>query len=165
MQRNQHVSDRVPGSGPYFNDIDYAPERDDVYMSEKMRAYFQNKLEAWKKSLLQSEQSSVESLADVSIREIDPLDGAVNQEINFPQVVCIKHKKMLLQQIEAALARVQNGTYGFCEHTGDPIGVARLQSYPIARLCVRAQEQLEKVVSINASRALGGGVLSVNLYP
>ncbi|WP_010304003.1 TraR/DksA family transcriptional regulator [Candidatus Odyssella thessalonicensis] len=128
----------------------YRPELDDSYMSNEMMAYFYSKLVGWKNSLIKSEQSSVDSLADVTTRENDPLDNCSNKEINYPQVACIEHKKMLLRQIDAALASITNGTYGYCEHTGNPIGVARLESYPIARLCVWAQEQLEKVANINS---------------
>jgi DnaK suppressor protein len=134
----------------YPTGTDYRPEADHTYMSDQMVAYFQNKLIGWKKSLMQSEQYSVDSLADVSTRENDPLDSGTNKEINYPQVACIRHKKMLISQIDAALSNIKNGTYGFCEHTGNPIGVARLESYPIARLCVWAQGQLEKVVNMNS---------------
>lgn len=131
----------------------YTPESDLVYMSDKMMEYFYNKLVNWKKSLLRSEQSSLNNLADVAARENDPLDNSTNQEINYPQVACIKHKKMLIQQIDAALSNISNGSYGFCEHTGNPIGVGRLQSYPIARLSVWAQKQLENTARFTKMRS------------
>lgn len=135
---NQKKSER------YFCDSSYKPQTDPVYMSEQMLIYFQDKLINWQKSLSQVGQESNESLIDVSVREADPVDNGINKEINYPQVACIEHKKMLLDQIEMALESIKNGTYGFCEHTGEPIGVARLESYPIARLCVEAQTQYEK---------------------
>lgn len=125
-------------------DLSYTPQSDPVYMSEQMLIYFQDKLINWKKSLSQVGHEGPESLIDVSVREADPVDNGINKEINYPQVACIEHKKKLLDQIEMALESIKNGTYGFCEYTGEPIGVARLESYPIARLCVEAQAQYEK---------------------
>ena len=125
-------------------DFPYDPRNDPLYMSEQMLSYFQNKLINWKKMLTTSAKENPEILVDTSIREADPVDNGINKEINYPQVACIEHKKMLLDQIEIALETIKNGTYGFCEHTGKHIGVARLESYPIARLCVKAQEACEK---------------------
>jgi DnaK suppressor protein len=122
----------------------YTPMDDSTYMSEQMLNYFQDKLINWQKMLTQIAQDVPEQLVDTSVREADPVDNSINKEINYPQVACIEHKKMLLDQIEMALKSIKNGTYGFCEHTGKHIGVARLDSYPIARLCVKAQELCEK---------------------
>jgi DnaK suppressor protein len=122
----------------------YTPMDDSTYMSEQMLNYFQDKLINWQKMLTQIAQDVPEQLIDTSVREADPVDNSINKEINYPQVACIEHKKMLLDQIEMALKSIKNGTYGFCEHTGKHIGVARLDSYPIARLCVKAQELCEK---------------------
>jgi DnaK suppressor protein len=122
----------------------YTPRDDSTYMSEQMLNYFQDKLINWQKMLTQIAQDVPEQLVDTSVREADPVDNSINKEINYPQVACIEHKKMLLDQIEMALKSIKNGTYGFCEHTGKHIGVARLDSYPIARLCVKAQELCEK---------------------
>ena len=132
----------------YTPDLLYTPQNDPVYMSEQMLFYFQDKLIRWQKSLLQLNHENPESLVDTSTREADPVDNGINKEINYPQVACIEHKKMLLDQIEMALESIKNGTYGFCEHTGDPIGIARLESYPIARLCIEAQAQCEKAASL-----------------
>lgn len=122
----------------------YTPMKDSIYMSEQMLNYFQDKLINWQKMLTQIAQDAPEQLVDTSVREADPVDNSINKEINYPQVACIEHKKMLLDQIDIALKNIKNGTYGFCEHTGKHIGVARLDSYPIARLCVKAQELCEK---------------------
>ena len=122
----------------------YTPMDDSTYMSEQMLNHFQDKLINWQKMLTQIAQDVPEQLVDTSVREADPVDNSINKEINYPQVACIEHKKMLLDQIEIALKSIKNGTYGFCEHTGKHIGVARLNSYPIARLCVKAQELYEK---------------------
>ncbi|WP_032114145.1 TraR/DksA family transcriptional regulator [Candidatus Paracaedibacter symbiosus] len=127
-----------------FIDTSYSPMADPVYMSEQMLGYFQDKLINWKKTLIHLTKDTPETLVDMSIRESDPVDNGINKEINYPQVACIEHQKMLLDQIDMAIERINNGTYGFCEQTGEPIGVARLESYPIARLCVEAQEQYEK---------------------
>ena len=131
----------------------YIVAMDEDYMSTNMLNYFRNKLLLWKESLLQSDQYLVDSLAEVSVRENCHLDNSTNKHINFPQVACIKHKRMLLQQIDAALLSINNGTYGYCEHTGNPIGVARLESYPTARLCVWAKEILEKVANRNLTNS------------
>lgn len=128
----------------------YIIATDEGYMSAGMLDYFKNKLLLWKENLVQSDQYMVDSLAEVSVRENCPLDDSTNKHINFPQVACIKHKRMLLQQIDAALLSIRNGTYGYCEYTGNPIGIARLESYPTARLCVWAQELLEKSANGNS---------------
>lgn len=122
----------------------YDPRNDPIYMSEQMLSYFQDKLINWKKMLTSGGKENLETLVDTSVREADPIDNGINKEINYPQVACIEHKKMLLDQIEIALERIEKGTYGFCQHTGRHIGIARLDSYPIARLCVKAQEEYEK---------------------
>ena len=98
--------------------------------------------------MLQLNHENPESLVDTSTREADPVDNGINKEINYRQVACIGHKKMLLNQIEMTLESIKNGTYGFCEHTGDPIGIPRLESYLIARLCIEAQAQCEKTASM-----------------
>lgn len=128
--------------------LPYTPRNDPMYMSEQMLSYFQDKLINWKKMLTQVDQDTPEKLVDISIREADPVDNGINKEINYPQVACIEHKKMLLDQIEIALENIKNGTYGYCEQTGKHIGVARLDSYPIARLCVKAQELCEKKANL-----------------
>lgn len=128
--------------------LPYTPKDDPTYMSEQMLTYFQDKLISWQKSLSHLSHEAPENLIDTSMREADPVDNGVNKEINYPQVACMEHKKMLLDQIKMALESIKNGTYGFCEQTGEPIGVARLESYPIARLCVEAQAQCEKASSL-----------------
>ena len=105
---------------------DYVPSPDEEYMNDLQVEYFRQKLLAWKKSLLNQSQDTLEDLRQGGLNQPDDIDRA-SMEIND------------------ALKRIEDGTYGYCEETGEPIGLERLEARPVATLSIEAQERHERM--------------------
>lgn len=123
----------------------YKPNENEPYMSVRMLAYFKNKLIEWRNLLVYGkEQVSLEMSGGID-READPIDTATN-ETHYHNVFIlhIQRDENLLLEIANALDRINNGTYGYCLKTGDPIGLRRLEAWPIALLSLEAQLEKEK---------------------
>ena len=122
----------------------YSPMADSHYMSPHMLLYFKDKLENKRREIIARVKSISHDLMDNSIRDPDPADQGAKEELLFNNFMFQERENRLLKEVEKALGRIKNGTYGFCESTGDPIGFKRLEAYPTARFCMEAQQQKEK---------------------
>lgn len=111
-------------------------------MSETMLSYFRQKLIAWKKELQQ--HSHRPSPLTTPTYEPDSVARGMIEQLCYPEFSVQEYEGECRQEIDKALERIDEGTYGYCEHTGEPIGIKRLEAYPTARLSRSAQEVVEK---------------------
>ena len=113
---------------------DYVPSPDEEYMNDLQVEYFRQKLLAWKKSLLNQSQDTLEDLRQGGLNQPDDIDRASKDRA-----------RKLISKINDALKRIEDGTYGYCEETGEPIGLERLEARPVATLSIEAQERHERM--------------------
>ncbi len=125
-------------------ETDYVPGDDDEYMGEQQRGYFRMLLLEWKKSILESANATLQSLQDGPIREADLNDRASSETEWGLELRTRDRQRKLVTKINAALRRIDEGEYGYCEVTGDPIGLKRLIARPVATMTVEAQEAHER---------------------
>jgi DnaK suppressor protein len=123
---------------------DYIPSDDEPYMSEPQLEYFRRLLLAWKKSILSASAGTLQLLQDGPIREPDLNDRASSETDWGIELRTRDRQRKLIAKIDAALRRIDEGEYGFCEVTGEPIGLGRLVARPIATMTVEAQEAHER---------------------
>jgi len=122
---------------------DYRPSEDEPFMNDRQREYFRKKLLAWKDEILRSSRDTLENLQE-SEQLPDLTDRASSETDRALELRARDRQRKLIAKIDAALERIEDGTYGYCEETGDPIGVKRLDARPIATLSVEAQERHER---------------------
>ncbi len=122
----------------------YKPTDKEEYMCPKHLEYFRQKLEEWREELLKSSQKTLEELQTEEWREADENDAAGKSFNTSLELRTRDRYRKLLSKIDSALGRIENGEYGYCEETGEKIGVARLEARPIATLCIEAQERHEQ---------------------
>jgi DnaK suppressor protein len=127
----------------------YKPKNDEAYMSPQHLEYFKRKLQDWKKELLLESTETIQHLQSESWNEPDPSDQATIVEQTGLELRTRDRYRKLINKIEAALMRIETGEYGYCEVTGDPIGLARLEARPIATMTIAAQEQHEMEEKVN----------------
>ncbi len=125
-------------------DPDYRPSEDEPYMNPRQLDYFRAKLEAWRAELIGESEETLEHLRTENWQEPDPSDRATHEADAGVELRTRDRYRKLLDKIDAALARIERGEYGYCEETGEPIGLARLEARPIATLSVTAQEAHER---------------------
>ncbi|WP_336987464.1 RNA polymerase-binding protein DksA [Altererythrobacter aquiaggeris] len=125
-------------------DTDYVPSDDEDYMGEQQRDYFRELLLAWKDTILASANATLQSLQDAPIREPDLNDRASSETEWGIELRTRDRQRKLVTKINAALRRIDEGEYGYCEVTGDPIGLKRLIARPVATMTVEAQEAHER---------------------
>ena len=122
----------------------YVPSEKEEYMNPKQLEYFRRKLVAWKEELIDEARETMEHLKEENLNEPDINDRAtVESDTAFELRTRDRYRK-LVDKIEYALSKIQSGEYGYCEETGDPIGLKRLEARPVATLCIEAQERHEK---------------------
>ena len=123
----------------------YIPNEKEKYMCAKQKAYFKKRLIEWKNETMEINSKSM-YLSDVDheISSSDIVDQAASQTEKTVEMRTINRQIKLVSKIDAALKRIKDGTYGFCEETGEPIGLKRLIARPIATLSISAQENHEK---------------------
>lgn len=142
------VFDRMTEStGPdVANDLDenYRPSADEPFMSLKQQAYFRRKLLDWKESIQREAQGTLSQLQVDSLREPDLTDRASSETDWSIELRTRDRQRKLIAKIEAALRRIDEGEYGYCEVTGEPISLGRLEARPIATMTVEAQERHER---------------------
>ena len=128
----------------------YIPNKKEKYMCEKHKAYFIQRLTEWKNEIIKSNSQALYSsnLVD-NISCPDVVDQASSYTEKNVEMRAVNRQIKLVSKINAALKRLKNGTYGFCEETGEPIGLKRLVARPIATLCIAAQEKHEKEEKIH----------------
>ena len=123
---------------------DYRPSEKEEYMNEMQLEYFKQKLIDWRRNLLRGMARALTDLQETELREADVNDRATKE---IEQALALKARdrdRQLIAKINAALDRIEDGTYGYCLETGDPIGIYRLEAQPTATLCIEAQEQHER---------------------
>ena len=122
----------------------YVPTDAEPYMSEAQQDYFRRLLGEWKKSILTSSADTLQQLQDAPIREADLNDRASSETDWGIELRTRDRQRKLIAKIDAALRRIEDGSYGFCEETGEPISLKRLDARPIATLSIEAQERHER---------------------
>ena len=123
----------------------YAPSEDEEFMNPVMREYFRQKLLRWRAELLAESSETLSSLQEGGIQEPDIADRASAETDRALELRTRDRERKLISKIDAALERLQDGTYGYCEETGEPISVRRLDARPIATLSLEAQERHERL--------------------
>ena len=123
----------------------YVPNLKEKYMCEKHKAFFKKKLIEWKSEIIRSNNEALyNSSLDDNSASADIVDQASSYTEKNVEMRAINRQIKLISKIDSALNRIKNGTYGFCEDTGDPIGLKRLMARPVATLSIAAQEKHEK---------------------
>ena len=129
----------------------YTPNDKEKYMCPKQKAFFKNKLIEWRKEIIDANSKSLNlSEVDNEIFSPDIVDQASSQTEKNVEIHTMNRQRKLLSKIDKAIKRIQDNTYGYCEDTGEPIGVKRLIARPIATLSIEAQEKHEKNEKIYA---------------
>ncbi len=129
----------------------YIPKETEKYMCEKHKAFFKKKLTEWKTEIIKSNNDALYngSMDDNSV-SADIVDQASSYTDKNVEMKAINRQIKLISKIDQALKKIQDGTYGFCEETGEPIGIKRLMARPVAALCIAAQEKHEKEEKVYA---------------
>ena len=122
----------------------YKPNEDEPFMSERQREYFRHKLLLWKEDILKESKETLVHLQDDNNVLPDLADRASTETDRSLELRTRDRQRKLIAKIEAALKRIDDGTYGFCEETGEPISLRRLDARPIATLSIEAQERHER---------------------
>jgi DnaK suppressor protein len=132
MQPNRQVRDN------------YRPSEDEPFMSNRQRVYFRRKLLAWRDEILRSTKETLHHLHEESVQQPDIADRASTETERAVELRARDRQRKLIAKIDAALVRLNDGTYGYCEETGEPVSLKRLDARPIATLSVEAQERHEQ---------------------
>ena len=122
----------------------YVPSNNEPFMNERMQAYFRAKLLNWKNELLRESRETLESLQQESANHPDLADRATSESDRSIELRARDRQRKLINKIDTAIRRIDDGSYGYCEETGEPIGVKRLDARPIATLSLEAQERHER---------------------
>ncbi len=125
-------------------DLDYKPTDEEPFMNERQKSYFRGKLIAWRNEILREARETLETLQQENSNLPDLADRASSETDRSIELRARDRQRKLISKIDSALARLDEGTYGFCEDTGEPIGLKRLDARPIATLSIEAQERHEK---------------------
>ena len=124
---------------------DYKPTEKEKYMNPNMLEYFRQKLQAQKAELLKGSANTLLDLQqEGGIQEPDMADRATAETDMGLELRTRDRERKLISKIDSALMRIEDGSYGYCEETGEPIGVARLEARPVATLSIEAQERHER---------------------
>ena len=123
---------------------EYTPTDCEPFMNERQQAYFRNKLEAWKNDILREAKETLGTLATECNGYADMADRAASETDRSIELRARDRQRKLISKINAALRRLDEGDYGYCEETGEPINIRRLDARPIATLTIEAQEQHER---------------------
>ncbi|MHA1547905.1 MAG: RNA polymerase-binding protein DksA [Alphaproteobacteria bacterium] len=122
---------------------DYHPSDDETFMNDRQRAYFRDKLLGWKNEILRESRDTLQTLQDENQNHPDIADRASSEADRAIILRARDRQRKLTAKIDAALQRLEDGTYGYCEETGEPISLKRLDARPIATLSIEAQERHE----------------------
>lgn len=128
---------------------DYQPSEAEEFMNPLQVEYFRQQLLKWKNDLLKEAGGTLASLSEGGIHEADVTDRASVETDRALELRTRDRARKLIGKINQALQRIENGTYGFCEETGEPIGLKRLEARPIATLSIEAQERHERMEKIH----------------
>ena len=122
----------------------YKPTQKEKFMNAKMKEYFRQKLVSWKKNLLKESSQTLNNLQNENEAKPDITDRASEEIDRSFELRTRDRERKLINKIDAALQRIEDGSYGYCDETGDPISIKRLEARPVATLSLEAQEMLEK---------------------
>ena len=122
----------------------YRPSDKEPFMNERQRDYFRAKLLIWKDEILKEARDTLQHLQDENQNHPDLADRASSETDRAIELRARDRQRKLIAKIEEALARIEDGTYGYCEETGEPIALKRLEARPIATLTIEAQERHER---------------------
>jgi DnaK suppressor protein len=125
-------------------DADYSPSEDEPFMNERQRDYFRRKLLAWREDILRESRETLVVLQNENENLPDLADRASSETDRAIELRARDRQRKLITKIEAALSRLDDGTYGYCEETGESISLKRLDARPIATLSIEAQERHER---------------------
>jgi DnaK suppressor protein len=124
---------------------DYRPTEKEPFMNERMREYFRQKLLRWRHELLEESNETLMHLQEGGMQEPDIADRASAETDRALELRTRDRARKLISKIDAAMKRIDDNTYGYCEETGEPIGIKRLEARPIATLSIEAQERHERM--------------------
>jgi DnaK suppressor protein len=130
-------------SGPIHGVEPYATKRGEEYMSPKQLGHFEAILSSWKSELMKEVDRTVHHMQDEAANFPDPNDRATQESEFGLELRTRDRERKLLRKIGSALIRIEEGSYGYCDETGEEIGLKRLEARPVATLCVEAQERRE----------------------
>ena len=122
----------------------YKPTKKEKFMNAKMKEYFRQKLLSWKKELLKESSQTLNNLQNENEAKPDITDRASEEIDRSFELRTRDRERKLINKIDAALQRIEDGSYGYCDETGDPISIKRLEARPVATLSLEAQEMHEK---------------------
>tara|TARA_B100000700_G_scaffold304777_1_gene377825 strand:+ start:420 stop:866 length:447 start_codon:yes stop_codon:yes gene_type:complete len=142
------MKNKIPKNKDLFKFLDFKPykaTKGEEYMSPEQIKHFKFILYEWKKLLMKEVDKTVEHMKQDSSKLSDPNDAATQEEEFRLELRTRDRERKLILKIDQALQRIEEGTYGFCEDTGEPIGIKRLEARPIATLSIEAQERHERM--------------------
>src|SRR3954447_261858 len=122
----------------------YRPSEKEPFMNDRQREYFRAKLLAWKEEILRESKNTLQTLQEENVNHPDLADRASSETDRAIELRARDRQRKLIAKIDEALARIEDGTYGYCEETGEPIALKRLEARPIATLTIEAQERHER---------------------
>jgi DnaK suppressor protein len=125
--------------------LDYRPTAKEPFMSPKQQEYFRRKLQNWRVELLKESEETLENLQEGGVQEPDLSDRASTEMERSFELRTRDRARKLISKIDAAMHRIEEGTYGYCDETGEPISIKRLEARPIATLSIEAQERHERM--------------------
>jgi DnaK suppressor protein len=125
-------------------DAKYIPSENEPFMNERQKSYFRAKLVLWKTDILREARETLEILQQENANHPDLADRASSETDRAIELRARDRQRKLIAKIDAALQRIEDGTYGYCEETGEPISLKRLDARPIATLSIEAQERHER---------------------
>ena len=128
---------------------EYRPSEDEPFMNEIQTEYFRQKLLAWRHELLRESDETLQHLQEGGAQEADIADRAQTEADRTLELRTRDRARKLISKIDQALGRIENGSYGYCEETGEPIGIRRLEARPIAIMSIEAQERHEKMERVH----------------
>lgn len=123
---------------------EYRPSEDEPFMNERQREFFRKKLLAWKDEILEESRGTIATLQQDTVNEADLADRATSETDRALELRTRDRQRKLIAKIDEALRRIDDGSYGYCEETGEPIALSRLEARPIATLSLEAQERHER---------------------
>ena len=129
----------------YLDFKPYKPKKGEEYMSPEQTEHFKSILFSWKKMLMSEAEKTMDHMKQDSSKLSDPNDAATQEEEFRLELRTRDRERKLISKIDQALSRIDDGSYGYCEDTGEPIGIKRLEARPIATLSIEAQERHEKM--------------------
>lgn len=151
MLREKEKKSRVPEKNGHLTEKNaqngvngYRPSDKEPFMNERQRDYFRLKLLAWKEEILKEARDTLQHLQDENVNHPDLADRASSETDRAIELRARDRQRKLIAKIDAAVQRIEEGTYGYCEETGEPISIKRLEARPIATLSIDAQERHER---------------------